>query len=71
VWKKTSFFTTGKHVDLFIDIQAHLEDMGIAPSVSDSVFKVKFDASPSQAQTIFAQYIQKISKTKEEMLTAA
>jgi len=71
VWKKTSFFTTGKHVDLFIDIQAHLEDMGIAPTVSDSVFKVKFDASPSQAQTIFAQYIQKISKTKEEMLTAA
>jgi len=57
VWKKTSFFTTGKHVDLFIDIQQHLEDMGITPIVSDSVFKVKFDASPSQAQTIFAQYI--------------
>jgi len=71
VWKKTSFFTTGKHVDLFIDIQQHLEDMGITPIVSDSVFKVKFDASPSQAQAIFAQYIQKISKTKEEMLTAA
>jgi len=57
VWKKTSFFTTGKHVDLFIDIQQHLEDMGITPIVSDSVFKVKFDASPSQAQAIFAQYI--------------
>ena len=45
IWKKTSFFTTGNHVDLFLEIQEHLEALGIATSISDSVFKVKFDAS--------------------------
>jgi len=47
IWKKTSFFTNGNHVDLFLDLNQHLEDMDIHATVSDSVFKVKFDATPS------------------------
>merc|ERR1711990_92759 len=47
IWKKTSFFTNGNHVDLFLDLNQHLEDMDIHATVSDSVVKVKFDATPS------------------------
>jgi len=47
IWKKTSFFTTGAHVDLFIEITEHLTDLGITGTVSDSTFKVKFDVTPS------------------------
>lgn len=47
IWKKTSFFTTGHHLDLFLELQDHLEAMGVAATISDSVFKIKFDASPN------------------------
>jgi len=57
IWKKTSFFTCGNHVDLFLDLNHHLEDMKINGTVSDSVFKIKFDATPSQAAQVFKFYL--------------
>jgi len=71
IWKKTSFFTNGNHVDLFLDLNQHLEDMDIHTSVSDSVFKVKFDATPSQAQKVFKFYAQKINALPADIQTAA
>jgi hypothetical protein len=47
---------------LFLDLVNHLEDMDIDKNVNDEVFKIKFDAKPSQAQKIFAFYVKKISK---------
>merc|ERR1712187_112666 len=55
IWKKTSFFTNGNHVDLFLDLNQHLEDMDIHASVSDSVFKVKFDAEKINALPVDIQ----------------
>jgi len=49
VWKKTSFFTSGNYVDLFLDINQLLDDMGISKTENDTYFKVKFDATPAQA----------------------
>lgn len=46
IWKKTSFFTSGDRVDLFMEIIDHLDTLGISKSVSDSVYKIKFDATP-------------------------
>ena len=71
IWKKTSFFTSGNHVDLFLDIVQHLEDMKIDPTVSDSVFKVKFDATPSQAQKVFKFYVEKINALPADIQTEA
>merc|ERR1712157_578943 len=71
IWKKTSFFTNGNHVDLFLDLNQHLEDMDIHASVSDSVFKVKFDATPSQAQKVFKFYAEKINALPADIQTAA
>ena len=71
VWKKTSFFTNGNHVDLFLDLTQHLDDMDITHTVSDSVFKVKFDATPAQAQHVFKFYAEKINAIDEKIQTAA
>merc|ERR1712100_515771 len=71
IWKKTSFFTSGNHVDLFLDIVQHLEDMKIDPTVSDSVFKVKFDATPSQAQKVFKFCVEKINALPADIQTEA
>lgn len=71
IWKKTSFFTNGNHVDLFLDINQHLEDMDLHPTVSDSVFKVKFDATPAQAQKVFKFYAEKINGLPADIQTAA
>jgi len=46
IWNKTSFFTSGDRLDLFMELQDHLDVLGISKSVSDSVFKIKFDATP-------------------------
>merc|ERR1712110_1248687 len=71
IWKKTSFFTSGNHVDLFLDLKQHLEDMNIDATVSDSVFKVKFDATPSQTQKVFKFYAQKINALPADIQTEA
>jgi len=71
IWKKTSFFTNGNHVDLFLDLNQHLEDMNIDTTVSDSVFKVKFDATPSQAQKVFKFYAEKINALPADIQTEA
>lgn len=57
IWKKTSFFTTGNHVDLFLELQEHLEALGIHGTISDNQFKIKFDATPTQAQKISTLYV--------------
>jgi len=69
IWKKTSFFTTGDHIDLFNELIFHLSAMGINANESDSAFKIKFDASPSQAQKIFAHYIQRLNAMPEALRT--
>lgn len=66
IWKKTSFFTTGKHVELFIELQEHLEALGIAGSVSDSSFKIKFDTTPMQTKKIYALYVHKLKEIQEK-----
>jgi len=71
IWKKTSFFTSGKHIDLFLDLGNHLDDLNIEKNVHDSNFKIKFDAKPSQAQQIFAMYVNKIAKLPANIQTAA
>jgi len=71
IWKKTSFFTSGNHIDLFLDLKQHLEDMNIDATVSDSVFKVKFDATPSQTQKVFKFYAQKINALPADIQTEA
>ena len=35
IWKKTSFFTSGDRVDLFMEIIDHLNILGIGKTVSD------------------------------------
>jgi len=45
--------------------------MDINGTVSDSVFKVKFDATPTQAQKVFKFYVEKISKIPEGIQTEA
>ena len=69
VWKKTSFLTSGNHIDLFLDINHHLEDMGINKTENDEYFKVKFDATPAQAQKVFKFYLEKIDKLPEALRT--
>lgn len=71
VWKKTSFFTSGNHIDLFLDISHHLEDMGINKTENDEYFKVKFDATPEQAKKVFKFYLEKLSKIPEANQTEA
>jgi len=44
--------------------------MGISATVSDSVFKVKFDATQAQAQQVFKFYLEKVNKIPEAMQTA-
>jgi len=44
--------------------------MDIDKNVNDEVFKIKFDAKPSQAQKIFAFYVKKISKIPASIQTA-
>jgi serine/threonine protein kinase len=71
IWKKTSFFTTGNHVDLFLEIQDYLEALGIPPTISDSRFKIKFNATQHQAQKISALYINKVNEMQESIRTEA
>lgn len=71
VWKKTSFFTSGNYVDLFLDINQLLDDMGISKTENDTFFKVKFDATPTQAKKVFKFYLQKLSKVPEASQTDA
>jgi len=76
IWKKTSFFTSGDRVDLFMEIIDHLETLGISKSVSDSVFKIKFDATPQQSEMVLSHYILKLNELAktakgEKMLTQA
>jgi hypothetical protein len=71
VWKKTSFFTSGNYVDLYLDINQLLDDMGISKTENDTYFKVKFDATPAQAQKVFKFYLSKLSKVPEASQTDA
>merc|ERR1712232_1167164 len=68
IWKKTSFFTSGNHVDLFLDLKQHLEDMNIDATISDSVFKVKFDATPSQTKKVLPSQRQRQSSKARKRL---
>jgi len=56
---------------LFLDLNQHLEDMDIHATVSDSVFKVKFDATPTQAQKVFKFYAEKINALPADIQTEA
>jgi hypothetical protein len=56
---------------LFLDIVEHLEALGITTNQSDNHFKVKFDASASDTQKIFALYVTRTNEIKVENRTAA
>lgn len=45
--------------------------MGISKTENDTYFKVKFDATPAQAQKVFKFYLQKLSKVPEASQTDA
>lgn len=49
------------HVDLFLELQEHLDQLGINYTVSDTVFKIKFDSSQDQVQKIFNLYVRKLN----------
>jgi len=54
-----------------MELQDHLDVLGISKSVSDSVFKIKFDATPQQSEKIIAHYILKLHELSKQPKTAA
>lgn len=44
--------------------------MGINKIENDSVFKVKFDATPAQSQRVFKHYIKKLNAQKANLTDA-
>merc|ERR1712083_936065 len=58
---------TGNHVDLFLEIQEHLEAIGVPTNISDNKFKIKFNATQHQATKISALYINKVNEMQEEV----
>ena len=59
-----------------MEILDHLDTLGISKSVSDSMFKIKFDATPQQSEMVLAHQILKLNELAktakgEKMLTQA